>query len=123
MAQAGLQGEAGAAMEAAVIASIWSERGFTDVERDVWIDAGYLAVRPDQARNASTGGSQQPCFCMRVDGMRAVDWLRGGESVTSVRLDCSAPGSTSRSRGRSTGALPPAHLLYPPLWSTGDRLA
>ncbi len=71
--------------EAAVVAATWTDRGFADVERDVWIEAGIPRHDAHIAEQCVRFGVTPAMLDMEVQGRKARHWLRSGESVTAVR--------------------------------------
>lgn len=71
--------------EAAVVQAAWTERGFTDVERDVWIEAGIRRHDAHIAELCVRFGVTPTMLDIEVQGRQARFWLRSGESVTAVR--------------------------------------
>jgi hypothetical protein len=71
--------------ETAVVHAAWTERGFTDVERDVWIEAGIRRHDAHIAEQCVRFGLTPAMLDLNVQGRKARFWLRSGESVTAVR--------------------------------------
>jgi hypothetical protein len=71
--------------ETAVVHAAWTERGFTDVERDVWIAAGIRRHDAHIAEQCVRFGLTPGMPDLNVQGRKARFWLRSGESVTAVR--------------------------------------
>ncbi len=71
--------------EAAVVQAAWTERGFTDVERDVWIAAGIRRHDAHIAEQCVRFDMAPSMLDLEVQGRKARFWLRSGASVTAVR--------------------------------------
>lgn len=71
--------------ETAVVHAAWTDRGFTDVERDVWIQAGIRRHDAHLAEQCVRFGVTPAMLETEVQGRKARFWLRSGESVTAVR--------------------------------------
>jgi hypothetical protein len=70
--------------ETAVVQAAWTERGFTDVERDVWIEAGIRRRDAHIAQQCVRFGVTPTMLETEVQGRKVRFWLRSGESVTAV---------------------------------------
>jgi hypothetical protein len=71
--------------ETAVAHAAWTERGFNDVERDVWIEAGIRRHDAHIAEQCVRFGVTPAMLALEVQGRKARFWLRSGESVAAVR--------------------------------------
>lgn len=63
----------------------WTERGFTELERDVWLAAGLSRFEAHLAEQCIRAGITVADLYREVDGRLVRHWLRSGESVDAVR--------------------------------------
>ncbi len=71
--------------ESAVAEAAWTERGFTDVDRDVWLAAGIRRHDAHIAEQCVRFGVTPSMLDIEAQGRKARVWFRRGESVTAVR--------------------------------------
>lgn len=72
----------------------WKLRGFTEVERDVWLDAGLRASQAKWAAELRDGGLRPADLQTDLHGWKVIDRLRCGEgAVAVVRLLSASRGS------------------------------
>lgn len=62
----------------------WKLRGFTDVERDVWMDAGIRAGQAKWAAELRDGGLRPADLQTDLNGWKVIERLQRGEGAAAV---------------------------------------